>query len=335
MQDEAVGMGTFPAGSGVGGKAGVHHGDGGGVFLRLQVRIEPPQLSHQEQPLVDDGAAGHAHHVGVVVGLFEFPSRHVQLPVEFQSGRRLRRAADEALLDGGHASQCRGAQDLRADGNVPPSQKLHPLFLQDDLQHLLGLAALQRFRGKEEHAHGVIPGTSQCDLQVGGGSGKEAVADLQKDPNAVSRLPEGILAGTVLQSLYDLQGVIHGLMALSAADIHHRSDAAGIPLVDGPVSQPLLVRHHVPVPLFPDAPGSATGGHAGRFFDPFRVINTIKKDTGGQGEALPETSVSSVSYRIPRFERLCQFVKVFKKSLHPGHRIAHIAVDRLNAHVII
>ncbi|MBQ1765997.1 MAG: hypothetical protein IIZ92_24310, partial [Aquincola sp.] len=32
-------------------------------------------------------------------------------------------------------------------------------------------------------------------------------------------------------------GVIHGLMALSAADIHHRSDAAGIPLVDGPVSQ--------------------------------------------------------------------------------------------------
>ena len=124
----------------------------------------------------------------------------------------------------------------------------------------------------------------------------------------------------------------HGL---SAADIHHRSDAAGIPLVDGPVSQPLLVRHHVPVPLFPDAPGSATGGHAGRFFDPFRVINTIKKDTGGQGEALPETSVSSVSYRIPRFERLCQFVKVFKKSLTSGHIIAHIAVDSIDAHVII
>ena len=252
VEDEAVGVCPFPAGGGIGGEAGMHHGNGGSVLFRLQIRIEPAQLSHQEQSLVHDGTAGHAHHIGVVVGLLKLTAGHVQFPVKGQSRGSVCRSADKALLDHRHARQCRRSQDLRADGHITPSQKGHPLFLQDDFQHLSGLSSLQGIRGEKEHAHGVVSGLAQIQPLCACRVPEEFMADLQQNPHAVAGLSQGILAGTVLQTLHDLQGVVHGLMGLFPVDVHHGTDAAGIPLIDGAVSQPLFLRHHGFIPRFPD-----------------------------------------------------------------------------------
>ena len=52
VQDHPVGMGPLPAGIGVGGKAGVHQRDGALAVRAGQIRIEPPQLLHQEHALI-------------------------------------------------------------------------------------------------------------------------------------------------------------------------------------------------------------------------------------------------------------------------------------------
>ena len=45
--------------------------------------------------------------------------------------------------------------------------------------------------------------------------------------------------------------------------------------------------------------------------------------------------MSSVSISIPLYERVCQFVKVFKKGVLYRCIFAHFAVDSFNAYVII
>ena len=56
VQDQAIGVRPLPAGGGVGGEAGVHHGNGAFKLLLLQIQIEFAQLTHQEHALVHQGA---------------------------------------------------------------------------------------------------------------------------------------------------------------------------------------------------------------------------------------------------------------------------------------
>ena len=54
------------------------------------------------------------------------------------------------------------------------------------------------------------------------------MGDLGQDPDTVAHLSGGVLAGSVLQLLHDMQGVIHDLMILTPVDIDDGPDAAGI-----------------------------------------------------------------------------------------------------------
>ena len=141
----------------------MYHGDGGGVILRAQIRIEFPELAHQEHPLVDHRAAGEAHHIGVVVGLLEFAADEIQPPVKRETFRRACRPGDKALKDIRHTRARRLAQDLRAGRHLPPAEKGQALLAYDDLEHLLRLSAGKRLLGKEEHAHTVVSALRERD----------------------------------------------------------------------------------------------------------------------------------------------------------------------------
>ena len=52
--------------------------------------------------------------------------------------------------------------------------------------------------------------------------------DLREDPHAIAHFSGGVLAGTMLQLLHDVQGVIHHPAVLAPVDIHDTADAAGI-----------------------------------------------------------------------------------------------------------
>ena len=71
MYDKAVRMRPLPAWIRVGGKTGVHYGDGRLVVLILQIGKEGAKLSHQKHALVHDGAAGKTDHISHIRGLLK------------------------------------------------------------------------------------------------------------------------------------------------------------------------------------------------------------------------------------------------------------------------
>ena len=233
MEDVAVGMGPLPAGGGVGGEPGVDQGDGALTIRLRQVRVELPQLPHQEHALVHDGPAGEGANVGVHIGLLELPADHIQLPVKVQATGAVYRPGHKALADAGHTVQGLPAQHLRMGGHIPPAQEVQPLLGRDDLQHLLGLGPLQRVCGEEEHAHAIIPGAAQGDALGGGRLHHQLVWHLNHQPHAVTGLAGGVFTCPVLQLFHDLQGTVHCGVGRRALQIDHGADAAGVVLPQG------------------------------------------------------------------------------------------------------
>ncbi len=123
-------------------------------------------------------------------------------------------------------------QDLRADRHRAPAQELHPLCA-DDLEHLLGLAALEGVLWEEEHADAVVPLPAHCKAAFLNRLGKEFVGDLDQDPHTVAGFTLGVFPGAVLQLFHNLQRFIHGTVAFPPFDVHHRANAAGIVLKAG------------------------------------------------------------------------------------------------------
>ena len=210
-------------------------GDGRLVVLALQIRIEPPQLAHQEHALVDDGPAGERRHIGVVVALLELPADDVQLPVEGDAPLHVLGPLHKALENGGHAVQRLLAQDLRMDRHLSPAQEADALLVGDDLQHLLGLIAQEPVLRHKEHAHAVVPGAAQGDATGCRRLFEEFMGNLQQDAHAVAGLSGGVLAGPVLQLFHDFQRVIHGAVVGLAVDADDGADAAGVMLQLGDV----------------------------------------------------------------------------------------------------
>ncbi len=238
VEDKPVGVGPLPRRVGVGGEPGVHQGDGRSVRLALQIRVELPQLAHQEHPLIHDGPAGQGRHIGVVVGLLELPAGDVQPPVKFQALRQLVRAADKALHDPGHFRQRLVAQHRPAHGHLSPADELHALPGHDKLKHFHGLVPSQRLLREEKHADAIVPLTAQGDAALRRRLHKKLVGDLQQDTHAVAGPALGVLASPVLQLFHDLQRVVHRLMGLSALDVHNGPDAAVVVLKPGIVQRP-------------------------------------------------------------------------------------------------
>jgi hypothetical protein len=134
-------------------------------------------------------------------------------------------------------------------GHVPPAQKFHALLGHDDLHHLFGLGPAQTVLREEEHAHAVVALSAQLYLLNQRGPLHKLVGHLYHDAHAVAGLARRVLAGPVLQLLHDLQGAVHRLTRLCAAEIHHRPYAAGVvlPVRRAAVEYPLsfLFRAHM------------------------------------------------------------------------------------------
>ena len=241
VQDQAVRMGALPAGGGVGGEAGVNHGDGRGIALVLQVRIEFAKLIHQEHALVDDGAAGEGADVGVVVALLEHAAGDVEPAVEVDAAGDRLRARHEALADVGHAVAGALAEDVRVRGHVAPAEEVQPFLFGDDLERLFGAADQQRVLRKEEHAHAVISRIQT--LNAGNDLAEQLVGDLGEDAHAVAGIARGVLACAVSQPLDDLQRVVHRHVRTDALYADDRADAACIVLKTGIVKSHLVCFH--------------------------------------------------------------------------------------------
>ena len=248
----------------------MHHTDGGLVILVLQIEVEQAQVVDEEHPLVHDGAAGQAGHIGAVAGLLEHAAHHIQFAVKVDALAHLGGLFDEALPDGRHTVTGFLTHGVGVYGHGAPCQKLKALFAGHKLEQLHGLRPQMLVLGEEEHTHAVFALVAEADVQLVGHLREETVADLQHDADAVAGLALGVLAGAVLKALHDGQRIADGLVALAALDVHHRADAAGIVLELGVIQAEwsFLLReifHRLSHPFFdfPEAyPGSAAAQSA-------------------------------------------------------------------------
>ena len=197
----------------------------------------------QEHALIDDGPAGEGRDIGSDVALLKLPSDDIEQPVKVQPFCHLIRAPHKALHDIRLRFPRGLSQHLRADRDRPPSEKLHPVASDDDLQHFLRLQALQGLLRQEEHADAVASRRAQIvDSDLPRRLHHQPVGNLHHQPDAVSGFAAGVLAGAMLQFLHDLQRVVHGPVTLLAADADDRADPAGIVLHGRTVQGIVLLR---------------------------------------------------------------------------------------------
>ena len=226
-------MSALPAGEGVGGETGVHHGDGADEIPALQIGIERPQLGDEEHALVDDGSAGHGADVAVGVALLEDSPGGVEPPVEVQTPGSVLRAGDERLLDDGHAGARPLAQHAGVHRYLAPAEKAQPLLLHHDLHQLARLRPLEPVGGQKQHGHAVVPLTGQLKAQRL--RAEEGVGNLSHQSYAVAGAAVRVPARAVLQLFHDLQRLIHDGAALLAINADHRADAARVVLHFGQI----------------------------------------------------------------------------------------------------
>ncbi len=195
VHEEPVGVRPLPARVGVGAKARVHRGDGRLVVGALQVQKELPQLSDQKHPLVDDRAAGKRHHVGIFVALLKLPPGHVEPAVKRKPRVHVGGLLDERLHDARHLVARLLPQDRGVCRHLAPPEQQKPLFFENDLKHLHGLAALALLLREEKLPDAICARVPQRNAEGSASFGKELVRDLQQDPHAIPCFSLGVLSG--------------------------------------------------------------------------------------------------------------------------------------------
>ena len=161
MGDHAVGVSAVPGRHCIGGKTGVHDGNGRLVIFRLKVLIKPAELPHKEHALVDDGPRAQGADVSVLRGLLELAADHIEPSVEVNAFLYFGRPFDEALRDVRHAVDGDLAEDFLVNRDVAPAQDLHAALIGDDLEHAHGKSALQSLLRQEKHSDAVVALSAQ------------------------------------------------------------------------------------------------------------------------------------------------------------------------------
>ena len=144
--------------------------------------------------------------------MLELPAHKIEQAIKVQTRFDVCRALDERLPDGRHAVKRLLAQGLGTDGNLAPCQKLDAPLIQNDLEVMHELYALDAVLREEEHAHAEVAVSCQGGLAVLRSSNEpffyssgveEICGNLQDDAHAVACLASGVFAGTMLELLYD------------------------------------------------------------------------------------------------------------------------------------
>ncbi len=236
VDEQAVGVRALPAGRGVGGVARVHEGERGLHRGVREVHVEAAHLGGDQHALVDDGPRAHRAHVKDLArqrrlsrgALLDRAAREVQAALKGVAGRYLVGAAEEGLLDGGHAVERGLTQVSRVARHAAPEKQGHAALCADGLEDLLcGTDALVVLR-EEEHCDAVVAlarqqGAVALRLLV-----EEAVRYLEEDAGAVARVALQAATAAVLEVDEDGERVVDDRVAADALEVGDDADAAGV-----------------------------------------------------------------------------------------------------------
>ena len=238
VRDVAIGVGAVPARERVGAEARMHERDGGLEARIAQVGEILVELHRQQHPLVDQRLVGQACDIpglgaaqrrdtDLVVGTL---ADDIELALEGLGIRRVSAALDEHLTHERFARACRLAEHRVVGGYRAATEIDLPLGLNDACEGLLEPAPLRRVARHEDESAGVLAGLRERDVCLLGSGLQEAVRHLHQHTRAVAGVDLAATGASVVEVLQDLDRVAQDLVGLTALDVHHEADAAGIAL---------------------------------------------------------------------------------------------------------
>ena len=238
VRDVAIGVGAVPARERVGAEARMHERDGGLEARIAQVGEILVELHRQQHPLVDQRLVGQARDIpglraaqrrdaDLVVGAL---ADDIELALEGLGIGRVGAALDEHLAHERFARASRLAEHRVVGGYRSASEIDLPFGLHDACEGLLEPAPLRRVARHEDESAGVLAGLRERDVCLLGSGLQEAVRHLHQHTRAVAGVDLAATGASVVEVLQDLDRVAQDLVGLTALDVHHEADAAGIAL---------------------------------------------------------------------------------------------------------
>ena len=239
VSDEPVGVRERPRWERVRGEPLVHQGQRRFDQGIGDVGEHALDLVGREHALVDEGVRGEARQVEAL------PLADRAVP-----DRVLRPLADDVELaleggpvgDGGTAGdehllahrfhRPRGGPDRRGvGGDGPPAERHLPLLGHGPLQDGPAPGALGAVAGQEDQAGPVVTRCGQREAEPAALALEELVRHLDEDAGSVARVHLAAAGAAVQEVLQHGEGLAHDRVGLSALDVHHEADPAGVVLV--------------------------------------------------------------------------------------------------------
>ena len=233
--DVAEGLGQFPLGDGIGGKAGVDQGYGRAEPLVLQVWIIRAQLIRRELPFIDDGLVRERGDIELFAGLGvgavdvvggEF-AQHIERPLQIEFGD-IRFRLYENMLDPGFGCYCRIAQGFVVGRHFAIAQQLEAALVHVIVEQHPHLAAQVSVGRKEHHAYSILAKRRQLEPHFPALVAKKSVGDLQEYARPIARIGLAATGAPMLHIGEHGEGVLDQLMGLVAVQISDEARTTGV-----------------------------------------------------------------------------------------------------------
>ena len=235
VRDVAEGLGQFPLGNGIGGKAGVDQGDGRAEPLVLQVWIIRAQLVGGQLAFIDDRLVGERGDVKLLAGLGigavdivggEF-AQHVERPLQIELGD-IRFRLYENMLDPGLGRDGRIAQGLVVGRHFAIAQQFKAALVHIIVEQHAHLAAQVAVGRKEDHPNPILAERWQFKAHFPALVAKKSIGDLQEYARPIARIGLAATGAPVLHIGEHGQRILDQLVRLVAVQVGDEACTTGV-----------------------------------------------------------------------------------------------------------
>ena len=309
VRNQAERVSQTPAWEGVGRETLVHKAKSRDAVRITQIIVETTNLLTQQEPFVDDGAAGKARHVKVgearqIVLFLKLGERVLHLLANHEE-LALKRVlilaivafADDRLLDHGHRIDHRLAKPVHRDRHIAPTKEDLTFFRGKLLKLLSDKGARGLVLRHKAHGDAVFASRWQGHLMGARPFAHDRIGDLHKQAGTIAQKRVGADSTAVVNPLQNLKRLLDNGMTFLALDVGDHTYSAGVMFIYRVVKTlGIWVSHgEVPICQMPLLRAlCALGARSGVFLGPTRLWRAV---------SVTEPIADGISILQPRREK--------------------------------
>jgi len=211
MRDQAVGMRQLPGRKSVGGEALVDERDCRLGQRIAQILVKTPDLTREQQALVDDGARREGGHVEIAEAgedvllrhilerILHLLANHEQFAFEGVLIGRCRAPGDDCLTDHRQLGKNGRAQHAAVDRHVAPADQRLAFLGQQPFESAHREIARSFLAREETHRDGIVARFGQIDALFRGPRAEQRVGDLDQDSGSIAHQRIGTDRAAMIQ----------------------------------------------------------------------------------------------------------------------------------------